>query len=63
MRIIAAAALIGGGGLRLHVAEAQAPGVRRTDLQRHDLSIAGREVVLFRGNVKDLRKLDEACPR
>ena len=31
--------------LVLHVAQAQQPGIRRTDLQRHDLSAPGREVV------------------
>jgi quercetin dioxygenase-like cupin family protein len=28
--------------------EQQAPGIRRTDLQRHDLSVPGREVVQAR---------------
>jgi quercetin dioxygenase-like cupin family protein len=40
--------LIVGIGLTLHVAQAQQPGVKRTDLQRHDLSIPGREVVQVR---------------
>jgi quercetin dioxygenase-like cupin family protein len=39
-----AAALIFGSGLALHAAAQQA-GTRRTDLQRHDLSTPGREVV------------------
>ena len=30
------------------VAQAQQPGTRRTDLQRHDLSVPGREVVQVR---------------
>lgn len=47
-RIMALAALIVGGGLALHVARAQQPGIRRTDLQRHDLSVPGREVVQVR---------------
>ena len=34
--------------LALHGAQAQAPGITRTDLQRHDLSVAGREVVQVR---------------
>jgi len=34
-----------GNGLVLLVAQAQLPGTKRTDLQRHDLSITGREVV------------------
>jgi len=46
--IIAVAALIGAGGLALHVARAQQPGIKRTDLQRHDLSVPGREVVQVR---------------
>jgi quercetin dioxygenase-like cupin family protein len=44
-RTIAAAVLIVGGGLALHVAAAQQPGLNRLDLQRHDLSVPGREVV------------------
>jgi len=47
-RIIALALLIVGGGLALHVARAQQPGIRRTDLQRHDLGVPGREVVQAR---------------
>jgi quercetin dioxygenase-like cupin family protein len=44
-RIIAVTALIVGSGLALYVARAQQPGINRTDLQQHDLSIPGREVV------------------
>ena len=44
-RIMSVAALIVASGLALHVAQAQQPGVKRTDLQRHDLSTAGREAV------------------
>ena len=47
-RIIAAALLIVGSGLVLNLAQAQQPGIKRTDLQRHDLSIPGREVVQVR---------------
>ena len=47
-RIIAIAVLIVGGGLALHVARAQQPGIKRTDLQRNDLSVPGREVVQVR---------------
>jgi quercetin dioxygenase-like cupin family protein len=47
-RIMAAAALIVAGGLALHAAQAQLPGTKRTDLQQHDLSIPGREVVQAR---------------
>jgi quercetin dioxygenase-like cupin family protein len=47
-RIIAVALLIVGSGLALCVARAQQPGIKRTDLQRHDLSVPGREVVQAR---------------
>lgn len=47
-RIAGVAVLLVGGGLALHVAPAQQPGIRRTDLQRHDLSAPGREVVQVR---------------
>jgi quercetin dioxygenase-like cupin family protein len=47
-RIMAIAVLIVGSGLALHMALAQAPGIKRTDLQRHDLSVPGREVVQVR---------------
>jgi quercetin dioxygenase-like cupin family protein len=43
--IIAVAALIAGSGLALYMAQAQAPGITRNDLQRHDLSIPGREAI------------------
>lgn len=42
------AAIALGIGLAAHLAFAQAPGVTRTDLQRHDLSIAGREAIQAR---------------
>jgi len=32
----------------MHVPPAQQPGVKRTDLQRHDLGAAGREVIQAR---------------
>ncbi len=47
-RIMAVAVLVAGSCLALHVAQAQPPGVRRTELQRHDLGIPGREVVQVR---------------
>ena len=47
-RIMAVAVLIVGSGLALHVARAQQPGIKRTDLQRHDLSAPGREAVQVR---------------
>jgi quercetin dioxygenase-like cupin family protein len=46
--IMAVAVLIVGSGLTLYVARAQQPGVKRTDLQRHDLSVPGREAVQTR---------------
>jgi quercetin dioxygenase-like cupin family protein len=50
-RIMAIAVLIVGSGLALHVALAQQPGIKRTDLQRHDLSVPGREVVQVRVDI------------
>ena len=44
-RIIALAALIAASALAPHAALAQQPGIKRTDLQRHDLSVPGREVI------------------
>jgi quercetin dioxygenase-like cupin family protein len=50
-RLIALAVLIVGSGFALHVALAQQPGIKRTDLQRHDLSVTGREVVQVRVDI------------
>ena len=47
-RIMTLAVLIVGSGLVLQVARAQQPAVKRTDLQRHDLSVPGREAVQVR---------------
>jgi quercetin dioxygenase-like cupin family protein len=47
-RIMAAAALIVASTLAPHIALAQQPGIKRTDLQRHDLSVPGREVIQVR---------------
>ncbi len=47
-RLMAVAVVVVVSGLALHVARAQLPGVKRTDLQRHDLSVPGREVVQVR---------------
>src|SRR5262245_36352485 len=47
-RTMTIAAVIVASGLVLHVAPAQQPGVKRTDLQRHDLSVPGREVIQVR---------------
>jgi|SRR5918912_922412 quercetin dioxygenase-like cupin family protein len=51
VRIMAITALIVGSGLALYVARAQQPGLKRTDLQRHDLSVPGREVVQVRVDI------------
>ena len=47
-RIIAVALLAVGSGVALHAAPAHQPGITRTDLQRNDLSISGREVIQTR---------------
>jgi quercetin dioxygenase-like cupin family protein len=47
-RLIAAALLIVGTGVPPRVARAQQAGIKRTDLQRHDLAVPGREVVQVR---------------
>jgi quercetin dioxygenase-like cupin family protein len=44
-RMAVIAAVMVASGLVLHVARAQQAGPRRIDLQRHDLSVPGREVV------------------
>ena len=48
-RIMAVVVLIVGSGLALHVALSQQPGIKRTDLQRHDLAghsrISSRTVI------------------
>jgi quercetin dioxygenase-like cupin family protein len=49
--IIVAAVLIFIGGFALRVAWPQQQGIKRTDLQQHDLSIAGREVVQVRVDI------------
>ena len=50
--ILAATMLMIGGGLALHVTRAQRQSdIKRTDLQRHDLSITGREVVQVRVDI------------
>ena len=45
---MAVAVLLVGGGLALHVSRAQQTGIKRTDVQRHDLSAPGREVIQVR---------------
>ena len=48
MQIMAMAALVAGALLAPLGAQAQQSGVTRTDLQRHDLSAPGREVIQVR---------------
>ncbi len=48
IRIVAIAALSVGSLFLGHIADAQQGGVRRTDLQKHDLGIPGREAVQVR---------------
>jgi quercetin dioxygenase-like cupin family protein len=47
-RILALMVLVVGSGLALDMAAAPQGGIRRTELQRHDLGIPGREVVQVR---------------
>jgi quercetin dioxygenase-like cupin family protein len=47
-RVLAVALLILASGLALRVARSQLTGIKRTELQRHDLSVPGREVVQVR---------------
>ena len=44
-RTVVVAAVIVASGLVLQVTRAQPAGIKRIDLQRHDLSVPGREVV------------------
>ena len=44
-RLAVVTAVIFASGLVLHVARAQQAGTKRIDLQRHDLSVPGREVI------------------
>lgn len=51
IRIVAVSIIALAGALGLHLASAQQPGVKRTELQRHDLSVPGREMVQVRVEV------------
>jgi len=51
IRIIVVSIFAVGSAFALHLASAQQPGVKRTELQRHDLSIPGREMVQVRVEV------------
>jgi quercetin dioxygenase-like cupin family protein len=46
--IMGVAMLIAGSGVAPDLAQAQQPGSKRTELQRHDLSAPGREVIQVR---------------
>ena len=48
---IALALLLTGSALALHRAPAQQPEIKRTDLQRNDLSVPGREVIQVRVDI------------
>ena len=50
-RTMAVVVLLLASGLMLHVGFSQQPGVKRTDLQRHDLSAQGREAVQVRVDI------------
>jgi quercetin dioxygenase-like cupin family protein len=50
-RIITVSILAASGALALHLASAQQQGVKRTELQRHDLSVPGREMIQVRVEV------------
>jgi quercetin dioxygenase-like cupin family protein len=47
-RMLLVSALIVGGGFGLPETPAQQAGIKRTDLQRHDLGATGREVIQVR---------------
>lgn len=47
-RIMAVAVLLVGSGSAPHAAWAQQAGIKRTELQRHDLGVPGREAVQAR---------------
>src|SRR4051812_28398059 len=51
MMAVAGAGGVVASGFALHTTQAQQPGVERTDLQQHDLSVPGREVVQVRVDI------------
>jgi quercetin dioxygenase-like cupin family protein len=51
VQTIMVAVLTAASGLAIHMAQAQQPGTKRTDLQRHDLSIPGREAIQVRVDI------------
>ena len=50
-QMIAVAMLTATTALVVQMAQAQQPGTKRTDLQRHDLSIPGREAIQVRVDI------------
>ena len=46
--MVGVAMMIAASGMASGVARAQQPGTKRTELQRHDLSVPGREVIQVR---------------
>ena len=48
MRVMATAAIMAASVLALPAAQSQPSGITRTDLQRHDLSVPGREAIQVR---------------
>ena len=48
IRMMAVAMLITGSGVALHVTHAQVSGITRTDVQRSDLDVPGRELIQVR---------------
>jgi quercetin dioxygenase-like cupin family protein len=52
MRTLVTTALIVGGLFAQHAIRAQPAGIKRTDLQRHDLGIPGREAVQVRVDIE-----------
>jgi len=52
MRTLATTVLVIGGLLAQHAIRAQPAGIKRTDLQRHDLGIPGREAVQVRVDIE-----------
>jgi quercetin dioxygenase-like cupin family protein len=51
VQMLLAAGFLVGGILGLHASQAQQSGIKRTDLQQHDLSAPGREVIQTRVDI------------
>ena len=60
-RFVALTVLIAGSCLVRHAALAQQAGIKRTDLQRHDLSISGHEAVQSAERLRELGHDPEKC--